>query len=305
MVDPGPLDEGHLAAVAATRPTSRPSSLTHGHPDHREGVARFLELCRARRCGSPPTADRARAHDGFGHARHCHPGPHRATRSASSVGVGDERVVLTGDTILGRGTTVVAYPDGDLGDYLESLRRLLELLGPLPVLPGHGPALSTAPRRPRSTCEHRLARLEQVRAAVAAGAAQPHAEVVAARLRRRRPRAVAGGRVVGTGATGLPRPRPHNPMRRPRNRRTTGRGWNRSEQAMTCPVCGTVTVPGARFCHTCGVALPAAAACRPPSGGSSPSCSATCPTSPRGPRASTRNGSVRSPTGCSPRWPAR
>ena len=33
-------------------------------------------------------------------------------------------MVLTGDTILGRGTTVVAYPDGDLGDYLDSLRRL-------------------------------------------------------------------------------------------------------------------------------------------------------------------------------------
>ena len=51
--------------------------------------------------------------------------------------------VLTGDTVLGRGTTVVAHPDGVLGDYLASLRRLREL-GDWTVLPGHGPALASA-----------------------------------------------------------------------------------------------------------------------------------------------------------------
>ena len=40
-----------------------------------------------------------------------------------------DRAVLTGDTMLGRGTTVVAHPDGRLGDYLDSLRRLRSLDG--------------------------------------------------------------------------------------------------------------------------------------------------------------------------------
>jgi glyoxylase-like metal-dependent hydrolase (beta-lactamase superfamily II) len=52
-------------------------------------------------------------------------------------------MVLTGDTILGEGTTVVAYPDGNLADYLASLARLQEL-GAATVLPGHGPELSSA-----------------------------------------------------------------------------------------------------------------------------------------------------------------
>ncbi len=58
--------------------------------------------------------------------------------------------MLTGDTILGRGTTVVAHPDGRLGDYLDSLRRLRSLTvddGVHTVLPGHGPVLEDAQRR--------------------------------------------------------------------------------------------------------------------------------------------------------------
>ncbi len=51
--------------------------------------------------------------------------------------------MLTGDTVLGRGTTVVAHPDGVLADYLRSLERLQALEG-LAVLPGHGPELPDA-----------------------------------------------------------------------------------------------------------------------------------------------------------------
>jgi glyoxylase-like metal-dependent hydrolase (beta-lactamase superfamily II) len=105
--------------------------------------------------------------------------PGHTADSVSLVGgVGDERVVLTGDTILGRGTTVVAHPDGDLGDYLESL-RLLELLGPVPALPGHGPALADCGAAAAFYLRHRLARLEQV-AAVVAGGARTARDVVAA-----------------------------------------------------------------------------------------------------------------------------
>jgi glyoxylase-like metal-dependent hydrolase (beta-lactamase superfamily II) len=85
--------------------------------------------------------------------------------------------VLTGDTILGRGTTVVAWPDGDLGDYLESLGRLAAFDG-RPALPGHGPALTDTAVAARFYHQHREARLAQVRAAVDAGVVEP-ADVVA------------------------------------------------------------------------------------------------------------------------------
>lgn len=82
---------------------------------------------------------------------------------------GTERVVLTGDTILGRGTTVVAHPDGHLGDYLASLERLSAYQG-IPALPGHGPALADCGAAADFYLAHRRARLDQVRAAVDAGA---------------------------------------------------------------------------------------------------------------------------------------
>jgi len=104
-----------------------------------------------------------------------------------SLADGSHPAVLTGDTILGRGTTVVAWPDGNLSAYLASLRGLADLATgqevgvgqAVPVLPGHGPALADCAAAARFYLAHRRARLDQVRSAVAAGARTP-AEVVAA-----------------------------------------------------------------------------------------------------------------------------
>jgi len=79
------------------------------------------------------------------------------------------RAVLTGDTVLGRGTSVVAHPDGRLRDYLDTLCRLRDL-GDTLVLPGHGPELPSAGQIAQQYLQHRQARLEQVRAALRAGA---------------------------------------------------------------------------------------------------------------------------------------
>jgi glyoxylase-like metal-dependent hydrolase (beta-lactamase superfamily II) len=76
------------------------------------------------------------------------------------------QVVLTGDTVLGRGTTVIAHPDGALGPYLASLRRLAELPDGTAVLPGHGPELPDAPAVAARYLEHRRERLDEVRAAL-------------------------------------------------------------------------------------------------------------------------------------------
>ncbi|MEU4478103.1 MBL fold metallo-hydrolase [Micromonospora sp. NPDC023966] len=176
VVDPGPADEEHLAALAAHGPVGF-VLITHGHADHTEGAPRLSELLGgapvlavdpAYTVGGPPLAPDAALDNGLEIRLLSTPG-HTADSVCFLVGHGDERVVLTGDTILGRGTTVVAHPDGHLGDYLASLELLATYRG-IPALPGHGPALADCGAAAEFYLAHRRARLDQVRAAVAAGA---------------------------------------------------------------------------------------------------------------------------------------
>ena len=172
VVDPGPLHEEHLAAVASCGPVAT-VLLTHGHFDHSEGAARFAELTGApvraldpvhRLGGEGLTDGDVVAAAGLEVRVAATPG-----HSADSLSFVLPDAVLTGDTILGRGTTVVAHPDGVLGDYLVSLRRL-RALGDLTVLPGHGPELASAGAAAEHYLAHRQERLDQVRAALASGA---------------------------------------------------------------------------------------------------------------------------------------
>ena len=78
---------------------------------------------------------------------------------------GTPAAVLTGDMILGHGTTVVAHPDGVLGPYLESLQAL-QAVGAVTVLPGHGPVLPSLADVASHYLSHRQQRLAQVRAAL-------------------------------------------------------------------------------------------------------------------------------------------
>jgi glyoxylase-like metal-dependent hydrolase (beta-lactamase superfamily II) len=178
VVDPGPLDEGHLRAVAGHGEVQL-TLLTHGHPDHAEGARRFHQLT-----GSPVLArdpalcigtDDALSEDGetAGVAGLLVDVLHTPGHTADSVSFVVEsagtRAVLTGDTVLGRGTTVVAHPDGSLAPYLDSLRRIAAL-GPVTLLPGHGPVRADAGTLAGEYLAHREARLAQVRRAVADGA---------------------------------------------------------------------------------------------------------------------------------------
>jgi glyoxylase-like metal-dependent hydrolase (beta-lactamase superfamily II) len=172
VVDPGPLMEDHLALVATHGPVDV-ILLTHGHFDHSEGAPRFAELT-----GAPVRAlDPAHrlGDEGLGEGDVVVGGGlelrvlHTPGHSSDSLCFTLPDAVLTGDTILGRGTTVVAHPDGVLADYLESLRRLQEM-GDRTVLPGHGPELLSAGDAAAMYLAHREMRLEQVRAAVAGGA---------------------------------------------------------------------------------------------------------------------------------------
>jgi glyoxylase-like metal-dependent hydrolase (beta-lactamase superfamily II) len=190
VVDPGPDDEGHLrrvfaAALAGDRQVAS-ILLTHGHLDHSAGAARFAELS-----GAPiQAADPARrlGAEGFADgdvitAAGCElrvvATPGHSSDSVSLLLPADG-ALFTGDTVLGRGTTVIAQ-DGHLGDYLrslEQLRELAETAGLRLLLPGHGPMLTDPAGTLDYYLAHRAERLDQVRSALAAGAQTP-AEIVA------------------------------------------------------------------------------------------------------------------------------
>lgn len=189
VVDPGPLDDAHLRAVVDAAAPRRVTAvlLTHGHPDHAEGAARFAELAGgvpvraldpAVRLGPEGLAAGDRIDvDGLELLVVGTPG-----HSADSLSflVVAEGALLTGDTVLGRGTSMVAYPDGRLGDYLDSLAHLAQLAGTgtvRSVLPGHGPVLDDPVAALTGYLDHRRERLAQVADAVAAGLLTPTAVV--------------------------------------------------------------------------------------------------------------------------------
>jgi glyoxylase-like metal-dependent hydrolase (beta-lactamase superfamily II) len=190
VVDPGPDDEAHLRRVrdevtAAGRRVAK-ILLTHGHPDHAEGAAAFAAMT-----GAPVlAADPAHRLGGEGLAPgdtltaagcevHVLATPGHSPDSVSLLLPADA-ALLTGDTVLGRGTTVIAH-DGNLADYLRSLDRLRKLADEAELrvlLPGHGPLLAD----PAATLDyyqaHRQERLDEITAALEAGDRTP-AEIVA------------------------------------------------------------------------------------------------------------------------------
>ena len=172
VVDPGPDDEDHLRALAGEGDVQL-VLITHRHPDHTAGAARFAAMTgapvRAKdpdHChGAAPLADGELLELGELRVRVLGTPGHTADSVCFHLIENDgPGAVLTGDTVLGRGTTVIAHPDGELGAYLDSL-RLLAGLGPALVLPAHGPELPDLAAVCGAYLDHRLQRLDSVRAA--------------------------------------------------------------------------------------------------------------------------------------------
>ena len=185
VIDPGPEDEGHLLRVrdlvASAGQRVATIVLTHRHADHSAGAARFAELT-----GAPVRAvdpeqrlgDEGLAAGDVLDAAGCElrvlATPGHSSDSVCLVLPADG-AVLTGDTVLGRGTTVIGG-DGSLTEYMGSLRRLRALASETDLrvlLPGHGPLLA----RPAETLDyylaHRTERLAEVKAALDAGDTTP------------------------------------------------------------------------------------------------------------------------------------
>lgn len=185
VIDPGPDDENHLQrvlgqAVSGDRRVAR-ILLTHGHLDHSGGAARFAELAGApvqaadpaHRLGAEGFADGDVITDAGCELRVV-PTPGHSPDSVSLLLPADG-ALLTGDTVLGRGTTVIGE-DGSLADYLRSLdqMRALAVGDELSLLlPGHGPMLTNPIGILDYYLAHRAERLDQVRAALATGAKTP------------------------------------------------------------------------------------------------------------------------------------
>lgn len=188
VIDPGPDLPEHRAAIdrAIAELDAQVAAvvLTHHHADHAE-AARWAGAWGATVYAWRPaliaTADASPLRDGEVleragvqiEALHT-PGHCRDHLCLRIVATG---AVLTGDHVLGRGTTLVAWPDGDMADYLASLRRLGGL-GARVLYPGHGPAINDPARAVAALLAHRAEREEQILAALAAGDRTP-AQIVA------------------------------------------------------------------------------------------------------------------------------
>ncbi|RJS47823.1 MBL fold metallo-hydrolase [Nocardioides cavernaquae] len=175
VVDPGPDIESHLDAIAAEAGDVAAVLLTHHHLDHSEAARSFAQrvgcgvraLDPAYRLGSEGLgAGDVVAVDGLEVHVIATPGH---TADSLSFLVPADGSVLTGDTVLGRGTTVVAHPDGQLGAYLDSLDRLHALASEheiREIWPGHGPVITDALGALDFYIAHRRDRLAQVEKAL-------------------------------------------------------------------------------------------------------------------------------------------
>ncbi len=180
LVDPGPDDPAHLAAVeeALTARQARCVAVlvTHHHGDHAEAALPWGD-----RFGAPVAAADAAVAGPRG--RVLEPGERLALAGTAIGVVGtpghtadhlafrlESGAVLVGDHVLGRGTSVVTHPEGDVVAYLESLRRVHDL-GPSALYCGHGPELTEDPGAVLDFyLAHRAFRESQLLAALVRGA---------------------------------------------------------------------------------------------------------------------------------------
>jgi glyoxylase-like metal-dependent hydrolase (beta-lactamase superfamily II) len=181
VIDPGPNHAGHLHEVARTAGAVGAIAITHDHPDHAPGALPLAEETGAAVYAARPVEGMERIRDGdlvsagpttlSVVAAPGHTPDHltfHETRSGS---------LFTGDAVLGRGTSVIDPPEGDLAAYLRTLRRLREL-SPRTIYPGHGPVVLRAVAKLDEYLEHRAMREEQVLAALGDGWRSPE-ELVA------------------------------------------------------------------------------------------------------------------------------
>lgn len=173
VVDPGPDDERHLLEVTRTAGRVGAIVLTHDHPDHAPGATRLAETTGApmRAMRPPAGGDRLRGGEvvtSDGVALRVVPTPGHSPDHAAFWSE-EAGALFTGDAVLGRGTSVIDPPEGDLVAYLRSLRRMHDL-APRTIYPGHGPIVLGGTAKLEEYLEHRAMRERQILEALEDGA---------------------------------------------------------------------------------------------------------------------------------------
>lgn len=179
IVDPGPADDAHraalLAAVAASGRPLRHILLTHTHRDHSPGTAALVTASGAEVWGCPPLADDPTqdrdtvighilrdgdVFDALGWPLHV---VHTPGHVENHLCYHDPEAgwLLTGDHLIQGSTVVIIPPHGRLADYLDSLRKLLPL-NLRALLPGHGRVMADAGAVIAGTLAHRQQREDKV-----------------------------------------------------------------------------------------------------------------------------------------------
>jgi glyoxylase-like metal-dependent hydrolase (beta-lactamase superfamily II) len=169
VIDPGPDDDRHLEALnkAVRDATVGVVLVTHSHPDHLPLAERFAAPHHATVRRFPELGDGDIVRVGTLNITSLHTPGHSADHLAFLLA--DDGAVFTGDLILGQGSSMVTYPEGDVAAYLRSLDRLAELT-PRLLFPGHWDPVTDAMAKIDEYRRHRLEREAQVLAEVRRGA---------------------------------------------------------------------------------------------------------------------------------------
>lgn len=177
VIDPGPVDQPHLTAVAASLRATGVSVLaillSHGHPDHAPGARLLKDLLGVEVVGSrhmlPSEAAAAGVDRYYSDGERFAIGEDQLVvldapgHSVDQVAfwLSDARILFSADTILGTGSTLIAPPEGDMTAYMGTLAMMRSLDARL-ILPGHGPEVTDPTAKIDEYIEHRVAREQQL-----------------------------------------------------------------------------------------------------------------------------------------------
>ena len=190
VIDPGPVTDAHIAAIDAALEGRRVTHVlvTHHHIDHSPLAAPLAAKhgCKVYGYGTQPVAPqggeiRLEAGDDLSFKPdveirdgHVFKGPDWTLTAIHTPGhtsnhlcyaLAEENTLFSGDHIMGWSTSVVSPPDGDMGDYLASLDRILAMDFDV-IRPTHGPAITEVRPFVQAYIDHRLAREAQILAAI-------------------------------------------------------------------------------------------------------------------------------------------
>jgi len=168
VIDPGPDDDRHLAAIERklAGATVGVVLVTHSHPDHLPLAERLASAHRASVQRYPELGDGDVVRAGRVNLTALYTPGHSADHLC--FWIAEDRALFSGDLVLGKGSSMVTYPEGNVADYLRSLERVAALK-PRLLFPGHWDPVTDAMGKLEEYRTHRLAREAQVLAEVRRG----------------------------------------------------------------------------------------------------------------------------------------